>query len=110
MTSIFVKPLRYLPHPIIIGQVEAVRHCISLQPSLLEVNDELIRLLHEALALTDNNDHALIAKTDIRKSTQEVTRLRVACLKLLTTALPLTDYFSRIPTTRQRYGNRLPLC
>ncbi|KAL5487751.1 TRA1 [Sanghuangporus weigelae] len=102
MTSIFVKPLRSLPHPIIVGQVEAVRYCISLQPPLLEVNDELIRLLHEALALADNNDQALIAKTDVRKSTQEVTQLRVACLKLLTAALPLTDCFSRIPTTRQR--------
>lgn len=102
MTSIFVKPLRSLPHPIIIGQVEAVRYCISLETSLLEVNDELIRLLHEALALADNSDQALIAKTDIRKSTREVTQLRVACLNLLTAALPLTDCFSRVPTTRQK--------
>ncbi|KAH8118563.1 FAT-domain-containing protein [Phellopilus nigrolimitatus] len=102
MTSIFVKPLRSLPHPIIVGQVEAVRYCISLDPPLLEMNEELIRLLHEALALADNSDMSLVAKIDVRKSSLEVVQLRVACLKLLSAALPLTDCFSRVPHTRQR--------
>ncbi|THH03836.1 hypothetical protein EW145_g5969 [Phellinidium pouzarii] len=102
MSSIYMKPLRSLPHPIIVGQVEAVRYCISLEPSLLEMNDELIRLLHEALALADNSDVSLVAKVDARKSASEVIQLRVACLRLLTAALPLTDSFSRIPQTRQR--------
>ncbi|KAI5124824.1 hypothetical protein M0805_005454 [Coniferiporia weirii] len=102
MSSIYMKPLRSLPHPIIVGQVEAVRYCISLDPPLLEMSDELIRLLHEALALADNSDGSLVAKIDVRKSSLEVIQLRVACLKLLTAALPLTDCFSRIPQTRQR--------
>lgn len=102
MSSVYLKPLRSLPHPLVIGHVEAVRYCISTAPPLLELTDELVRLLHEALALADNTDASLIAKTDARKSSMEIIQMRVSCLKLLTAAMPITDGFSRIPSTRQR--------
>lgn len=110
MSSIYLKPLRSLPHPLIVGQVEAVRYCISTTPPLLELTEELMRLLHEALALADNSDGTLVAKTDTRKSTMEVVQLRVACLKLLTAAMPITDGFSRVPATRQRYESSASIC
>ena len=104
MSSVYLKPLRSLLHPLVIGHVEAVRYCISTTPPLLELTDELLRLLHEALVLADNTDGTLVAKIDARKSSMEVVQLRVACLKLLTAAMPIADGFSRIPQTRQRYG------
>ncbi|KAJ3709901.1 hypothetical protein C8R42DRAFT_729737 [Lentinula raphanica] len=37
---------------------EVVRYCVSLTPPLLDLNDELLRLLHETLALADAEDAA----------------------------------------------------
>lgn len=102
LTSIYVKPLRALPHPIIIGQIEAVRYCVSLNPPLPELSDELLRLLHETLALADMEDSVLIARNNVRQSSIEAVQLRVACVKLLTASMPLTDFFSKQAQTRQR--------
>lgn len=102
LTAIYTKPLRALPFPIQIGMIEAVRYCLSLDPPLPELNDELLRLLHEALALADADDIALGARGNPRQSSIEIVKLRVACIKLLTAAMPLTDFFSKQNNTRQR--------
>lgn len=100
--GIFTKPLRALPFLKQIGMIEAVRFCVSLDPPLVELNDELLRLLHETLALADADDNQLLGPRSLRQSAIEVVKLRVACIRLLTAAMPLTDYFSRQPQTRQR--------
>ncbi|THH01673.1 hypothetical protein EW026_g1062 [Hermanssonia centrifuga] len=102
LTAIYTKPLRALPFPIQIGMIEAVRYCLSLDPPLPELNDELLRLLHEALALADADDMALISRGNPRQAGLEVIKLRVACIKLLTASMPLTDFFSKQHQTRQR--------
>ncbi|KAI6164899.1 hypothetical protein EDD17DRAFT_1802323 [Pisolithus thermaeus] len=81
LTAIYTKPLRALSFPIQVGMIDAVRYCISLNPPLPELNDELLRLLHETL---------------------EIVKLRVACIKLLTASMPMTDFFSKQIQTRQR--------
>lgn len=101
--TLFTKPLRALPFATQIGKIEATRYCVSLEPPLIEVGDELIRLLHETLGLADAEDLALLGRVSSRQSRIEVTKLRVVCIKLLTAAMPLTDYFSRQHQTRQRY-------
>ncbi len=103
LTAIYTKPLRALPFPIQIGMIEAVRYCLSLDPPLPELNDELLRLLHEALALADADDMALISRGNPRQAGLEVIKLRVACIKLLTASMPLTDFFSKQHQTRQRF-------
>ncbi|CAK5275625.1 unnamed protein product [Mycena citricolor] len=102
--GIYTKPLRALPFPIQIGMIEAVRYCVSLDPPLVELNDELLRLLHETLALADAEDGTLLPRGSLppRQGSLEVIRLRVACIKLLTASMPLTDFFSRQHQTRQR--------
>ncbi|KIY71478.1 hypothetical protein CYLTODRAFT_487243 [Cylindrobasidium torrendii FP15055 ss-10] len=100
VVSIYTKPLRALPFSIQIGMIEAVRYCVILDPPLIEVNEELLRLLHETLALADADD--LHSRSNARQSDLEVTRLHVACIKLLTASMPLTDFFSRQHQTRQR--------
>ena len=101
--GIYTKPLRALPFLKQIGMIEAVRFCLSLDPPLVELNDELLRLLHETLALADAEDAQLLGQRSPRQSVLEVVKLRVACIKLLTAAMPLTDFFSKQPQTRQRY-------
>lgn len=104
LVSIYTKPLRALPFMKQIGMIEAIRFCISLDPPLVELNEELLRLLHETLALADADDAALLGRgIAIRQNTIEVIKLRVACIKLLTASMPLTDFFQRHPQTRQRY-------
>ncbi|KIY49251.1 hypothetical protein FISHEDRAFT_41474 [Fistulina hepatica ATCC 64428] len=100
--AIYTKPLRALPFSLQIGMIEAVRYCISLEPSLLELSEEFLRLLHEALALADAEDNALLGRASHRQGSIDIIRLRVACIKLLTAAMPLTDFFSRQAQTRQR--------
>ncbi|KAF9075762.1 FAT domain-containing protein [Rhodocollybia butyracea] len=102
LISIFTKPLRALTFPIQIGLIEAVRYCVSLTPPLLDLNDELLRLLHETLALADAEDAALLSRSNPRQGQLEMTKLRVACIKLLTAAMPMTDFFQKSPQTRQR--------
>lgn len=102
MSPIFTKPLRALPFPIQIGMIEAVRYCVSLDPPLIEMSEELVRMLHECLALADAEDQQLLPRVNQRQGGLDVIKLRVACIKLLTAAMPLTDFFARQPPTRQR--------
>ena len=102
LVGIFTKPLRALPFSKQIGMIEAIRYCVSLEPPLVELNDELLRLLHETLALADADDAQLLGPRSIRQGSFEVIKLRVACIKLLTASMPLTDFFSRQHQTRQR--------
>lgn len=108
LANIYTKPLRALPYSIQIGVIEAVRYCVSLSPPLIDLNDELLRLLHETLALADAEDAALTppVRNNLpipRQTFIEITKVRVACIKLLTASMPLTDFFSRQHQTRQRY-------
>uniref|UniRef100_D8PQ42 Non-specific serine/threonine protein kinase n=1 Tax=Schizophyllum commune (strain H4-8 / FGSC 9210) TaxID=578458 RepID=D8PQ42_SCHCM len=102
LSSIYTKPLRALPCSIQIGMIEAIRYCITLDPPLAELNDELLRLLHEALGLADAEDASLLGRNHPRQGTLDVNRLRVACIKLLTASMPLTDFYSKQHQTRQR--------
>jgi transformation/transcription domain-associated protein len=103
LSAIYTKPLRALPFGIQIGMIEAVRYCVSLDPPLAELNDELLRLLHETLALADADDVSLLGRGNPRQGAIEIVKLRVACIKLLTASMPMTDFFSKQHQTRQRY-------
>ncbi|KAI0053544.1 FAT-domain-containing protein [Auriscalpium vulgare] len=102
LTGIYTKPLRALPFPLQIGMIEAMRYCLCLEPPLPELNDELLRLLHEALALADADDLALLGRGNVRQGSLDITKLRVASIRLLTASMPITDFFSKQPATRQR--------
>ncbi|KAJ7614708.1 hypothetical protein DFH06DRAFT_1368076 [Mycena polygramma] len=45
--GIYTKPLRALPFPIQIGMIEAVRYCVTLDPPLVELNDQLLRVFYK---------------------------------------------------------------
>jgi transformation/transcription domain-associated protein len=102
LAAIYTKPLRAVPFPIQIGMIEAVRYCVSLNPPLAEMNEELLRLLHETLALADADDLGPFSRGNIRQNGIEMIKLRVACIKLLTASMPITDFFSKQEQTRQR--------
>ncbi|KAI8907173.1 hypothetical protein EDD86DRAFT_232632 [Gorgonomyces haynaldii] len=104
VAPIFTKPLRALPFALQIGHIDAITYCLNLRPSLLQFNDELIRYLHEALALADAEDQALASKGSHFKSAVSVINLRVVCIKLLSAAMSAPEFSSspREATTRAR--------
>lgn len=95
LTPIFNKPLRALPFASQIGYIDAITFCLSLQPAFLEFNEEMNRLMMEALALADADDDALSNnRIPEHRTTESVLNLRVVCIKLLSTAITYPEFAS----------------
>ena len=103
VAPIFAKPLRALPFAMQIGHIDAITYCLTLRPPFLEFNDELVRLLHEALALADAEDQALVSRSSQYKNATSLMNLRIVCIKLLSAAMACNDFSTqRQSTTRAR--------
>ncbi|ODQ63382.1 hypothetical protein NADFUDRAFT_28952 [Nadsonia fulvescens var. elongata DSM 6958] len=105
LTPIFGKPLRALPFPMQIGHIDAVTFCLGLDDHFLEFNEELTRLIHEALALVDAEDESLTSSHRVfeHRTSEQLVQLRIVCIRLLALALQNTDYHSIQQTqTRSR--------
>lgn len=89
LTPIFGKPLRALPFPMQIGNIDAITFCLNLDNTFLSFNDELNRLLLEALALVDAEDESLanVHRLYEYKTSKQLIELRVVCIRLLSMAL-----------------------
>lgn len=92
LLPIFTKPLRALPFSLQIGYVDAVNYCLNLKPPLVTFSEELLRLLHEALALVEADDTALVSKSGQLKNAQNLINLRVVCISLLSTAISCSEF------------------
>ncbi|CAO3681372.1 unnamed protein product [Umbelopsis ramanniana] len=103
VSPIFAKPLRALPFAMQIGHIDAITYCLTLRPPFLEFNDELVRLLHEALALADAEDQALVSRSSQYKNATSLMNLRIVCIKLLSAAMACSDFSNQRQTsTRAR--------
>ncbi|KAJ2724937.1 transcription-associated protein 1 [Coemansia sp. Benny D115] len=93
LVPIFSKPLRALPHNMQIGNIDAITYCLTLDPPLLEISEELLRLLSEALALADAEDQALVNHpAQVRSNTVSLTHLRHVCIRMLTAAMVRPEF------------------
>ena len=94
LSPIFQKPLRALPFGMQIGHIDAITFSLQLKPPLPDFNEELFRVLTEALALADADDQALIgrASTSQYKNMVAVTQLRVVAIKLLASAMACSEF------------------
>ena len=52
-------------------------------------------MLHEALALSDAEDADLLSRGSARQSSLDITKLRMAAIRLLTASMPITEFFSK---------------
>ncbi|KAK9459333.1 uncharacterized protein V1516DRAFT_508906 [Lipomyces oligophaga] len=107
LMSIFGKPLRALPFPMQIGNIDAMTFCLSLEHSFVQFGDELLRLLMEALALADADDEALISpppntRLVDQKELDQLIQLRIVCIRLLTIAMMSPDFFQNHPNQQQQ--------
>lgn len=87
LVPIFTKPLRALAFTMQIGHIDAVTYCITCNPPLIDFDDQLSRLLHEALGIADAEDTALVGSKTTAKTTAPLTQLRVVCIQLLSAAI-----------------------
>ena len=94
LTPIFGKPLRALPFPMQIGNIDAITFCLGLPDTFLSFNEELNRLLLEALALVDAEDESLanVHRLNEYRTSNQLVELRVVCIKLLSLALSKPDF------------------
>ncbi|RCK57773.1 Transcription-associated protein 1 [Candida viswanathii] len=94
LTPIFGKPLRALPFPMQIGNIDAITFCLGLPDTFLTFNEELNRLLLEALALVDAEDDSLanVHRLNEYRTSNQLIELRVVCIKLLSLALTKPDF------------------
>jgi transformation/transcription domain-associated protein len=94
LTPIFGKPLRALPFPMQIGNIDAITFCLDLPDTFLTFNEELNRLLLEALALVDAEDESLanVHRLYEYRTSRQLIELRVVCIKLLSLALTKPDF------------------
>ncbi|ANB14813.1 histone acetyltransferase TRA1 [Sugiyamaella lignohabitans] len=102
---IFGKPLRALPFPMQIGYIDCISFCLSLPEPLLEFNEELTRLLLEALALVDAEDESLTSAHRVFEynTSEQLVQLRIVCIQLLSLALTTSDQLSvQQPQTRNK--------
>ncbi|CEH17271.1 Histone acetyltransferase SAGA, TRRAP/TRA1 component, PI-3 kinase superfamily [Ceraceosorus bombacis] len=94
LVPIFTKPLRALPFGMQIGHIDAITFCLKLTPPLPEPNEELFRVLTEALALADAEDQALVGRVAQYKNMLAVTELRVVAIRLLASAMACNDFLT----------------
>ncbi|SCV01740.1 LAME_0G18184g1_1 [Lachancea meyersii CBS 8951] len=96
LSPIFAKPLRALPFPMQIGNVDAIIYCLQLPDTFLEFNEELYRLLHEAIALVDAEDESLASAQRVTEyqTAEQLVQLRVVCIRLLSLGLKNSDFAS----------------
>ncbi|SCW01236.1 LAFE_0D08130g1_1 [Lachancea fermentati] len=94
LSPIFAKPLRALPFPMQIGNVDAIIYCLTLPDTFLEFNEELYRLLHEAIALVDAEDESLASAHRVTEyqTAEQLVQLRVVCIRLLALALKNEEF------------------
>lgn len=102
LVSIYGKPLRALPFPMQIGNIDAMTFCLGLENSFIQFGDELLRLLMEALALADADDDALLAAPHPQRAmeygvNEQLVQLRIVCIRLLTIAMMSPEFFQSHP-------------
>ncbi|CAO2647302.1 Nn.00g082240.m01.CDS01 [Neocucurbitaria sp. VM-36] len=97
IVPIWTKPLRALPFGIQIAYIDAITFCLKLKNNILEFNDQLTRLLMESLALADAEDEGLASKPFEQRNAEHIINLRVACIRLLSTAQSFPEFSTTPP-------------
>lgn len=92
LTPIFNKPLRALPFGVQIGFIDAVTYYMGLKSDFVPFEEHLNRLLMETLALADAPDESLAGKPQEHRTHESIINLRVACIKMLTTAMGFEEF------------------
>ncbi|KAF3348327.1 hypothetical protein VD0002_g7895 [Verticillium dahliae] len=92
LQPIYSKPLRALPFPVQIGYIDAMTYHMTLKHDWVTFDEHLNRLLMESLALADASDESLANKPAEFRTHDYIVNLRVACIKMLSTAMSFDEF------------------
>ena len=95
ISPILAKPLRALPALLQIGYISSIDYCMSLPSPILDAfNEELLRFLHEVVALSDFEDATFFSngRVFLSKNFETSLTLKVVSLNLLATFLTFPDF------------------
>ena len=101
-TSVFSKPLRALPFLQQIGYIEGVAYLVKLGNGVMEPSESMTRFLKESSFLAEQEgDMASNRTIPDQRHLEQVIRLKVSCLRLLSLALDFPD-FGQSPNNKTR--------
>ncbi|KAG9053917.1 hypothetical protein FS842_006757 [Serendipita sp. 407] len=104
-SNIFGKPLRMFLPPTQIGYMEAMTYLLRIEPSLLSISEELLRLISEAVGLGEL-DEAHPPVHPMHKISRRVMVLsaqtKAAAIRLITASLIVVEFFNKHQNLRQR--------
>ena len=99
---IFSKPLRALPFPMQVGNIDAMTWLLELQPTFIDTTEEFVRLMHEVLALADVDDASLMSKPATHKQELWIKTLRMSCLRFLRATMANPEYLNKTNLSQSR--------
>ncbi|KAF8460620.1 hypothetical protein BDZ91DRAFT_851440 [Kalaharituber pfeilii] len=108
LMPVFGKPLRALSFAMQIGYIDAITYCLGLNANIINISEEMNRLLLEALALADADDEALSNnKVAEHRTSESVLNLRVVCIKLLSMAITYAEFSNPTANATLQTRNRI---
>lgn len=108
LMPVFGKPLRALSFATQIGYIDAITYCLGLNADIININEEMNRLLLEALALADADDEQLSNnKVAEHRTSESVLNLRVVCIKLLSMAITYPEFSNPTSSTTSQTRGRI---
>ena len=108
LQPVFGKPLRALSFVTQIGYIDAITYCLGLNAEIININEEMNRLLLEALALADADDEQLSNnKVAEHRTSESVLNLRVVCIKLLSMAITYPEFSNPTSTAMSQTKGRI---
>ena len=102
LSTVFGKPLRALPYAQQIGYIDGVAFFAKLQNGVLQSSDSMSRFLKESSFLAEQDSETASGRpVPDQRHLDQVTRLKVSCLRLLSLALDFPE-FGASPTNKTR--------
>ncbi|GMM36217.1 hypothetical protein DASC09_035420 [Saccharomycopsis crataegensis] len=94
LNPIFSKPLRALPLHMQVGNIEAINFWLVVSDGEDSFNEEMKRLLQEAIAILNTEDLVLVGGKRLFEyhTREKLTELRVVCVNLLKIVISKPDY------------------
>ena len=107
LVHVFSKPLRSVLVPIQIGYIEAITYCLQLGNGIIgesvQEKEQFQRFMREIILLLDHDDIDMTNRPADQRNAENVVKLRISCLQLLSLTLYLPDFNTTAADTRPRH-------
>jgi transformation/transcription domain-associated protein len=88
---IFSKPIRQIFISAQIGIIDCLTYCMTIDPTFFPVDDQMSRVVYEAVALLDAEDEALVRRSS-ETNPDSLALLKSSCIEFLTAAVSSPEF------------------